>query len=184
MRTVYRNRPEVHEDCWPPVKKSQYINLALLENESMDFRNEFSRYTVRGSVDDIMKNKKKIAYSFIFENIIIGSRILLEGRPGSGKTTLMNKISRDWAQGVILNSLVSLLILVPLPGKSFRGREWNYCKLLRDTARVRWDVAIGLLSLHLAQDESSVRYRTSRCYASRVTKFIHINTTTTYTFHV
>ena len=114
MRTVYRNRPEVHEDCWPPVKKSQYINLALLENESMDFRNEFSRYTVRGSVDDIMKNKKKIAYSFIFENTIIGSRILLEGRPGSGKTTLMNKISRDWAQGVILNSLVSLLILVPL----------------------------------------------------------------------
>ena len=114
VRTVYRNRPEVHEDCWPPVKKSQYINLALLENESMDFRNEFSRYTVRGSVDDIMKNKNKITYSCIFENTIVGSRILFEGRPGSGKTTLMNKISRDWAQGVILNSLVSLLILVPL----------------------------------------------------------------------
>ena len=114
VRTVYRNRPEVHEDCWPPVKKSQYVNLALLENESIDFRNEFSRYTVRGSVDDIMKNKNKISYSCIFENAEVGSRLLLEGRPGSGKTTLMNKISRDWAQGVILNSLVSLLILVPL----------------------------------------------------------------------
>ena len=114
VRAVYCSRPEVHEDCWPPVKKSQYINLALTENESIDFRNDFSRYTVRGSVDDILKNKNKITYSDIFENTVVGSRILLEGRPGSGKTTLMNKISRDWAQRVILNSLVSLLILVPL----------------------------------------------------------------------
>ena len=114
VRDIYRRRPEVHADCWPPVKKSQYINLALIENESMDFGNDFSRYTVRGAVDDIMKNKNKITYSGIFENTVVGSRILLEGRPGSGKTTLMNKISRDWAQGVILNSLVSLLILIPL----------------------------------------------------------------------
>ena len=114
VRDIYRRRPEVHADCWPPVKKSQYINLALIENESMDFGNDFSRYTVRGAVDDIMKNKNKITYSGIFKNTVVGSRILLEGRPGSGKTTLMNKISRDWAQGVILNSLVSLLILVPL----------------------------------------------------------------------
>ena len=114
VKAIYLNRPEVREDCWPPVKKSQYINLALLENESMDFRNEFSRYTVRGSVDDIMKNKNEITYSCIFENMVVGSRLLLEGRPGSGKTTLMDKISRDWAKGVILNSLVSLLILVPL----------------------------------------------------------------------
>ena len=114
VRDIYCRRPEVHADCWPPVKKSQYINLALIENESMDFGNDFSRYTVRGAVDDIVKNKNKITYSGIFENTVVGSRILLEGRPGSGKTTLMNKISRDWAQEVILNSLVSLLILIPL----------------------------------------------------------------------
>ena len=114
VRTIYLNRPEVNADCWPPVKKSQYINLALIENEPVDLGNEFSRYTLRGSVDDIMRNKKQISYSCIFENMTFGARILLEGRPGSGKTTLMNKMSRDWAQGMILNSLVSLLILVPL----------------------------------------------------------------------
>ena len=43
VKAIYLNRPEVCEDCWPPVKKSQYINLALLVNESMDFRNEFSQ---------------------------------------------------------------------------------------------------------------------------------------------
>ena len=115
MRFVYRNRPEVREDCWPPVRKSHYINLALLENQPLDFGDEFSRHTVRGSVDDdIVKSKNRIDYSCIFENATSGSRILLEGRPGSGKTTLMNKVSRDWAQGKILNGLVSLLILVPL----------------------------------------------------------------------
>ena len=114
VRTIYSNRPVVNADCWPPVKKSHYINLALIENERMDLGNEFSCYTLRGSVDDIMRNKDQISYSCIFENMNVGARILLEGRPGSGKTTLMNKISRDWATGAILNSLVSLLILVPL----------------------------------------------------------------------
>ena len=114
MRSVYCNRPEVREDCWPPVRKSHYINLALLENEAMDFQNQFSRYTVRGSVDDIKKSKNEITYYCMFENARAGSRILLEGRPGSGKSTLMNKISRNWAQREILNDLVSLLILVPL----------------------------------------------------------------------
>ena len=114
VRSVYRNRPEVWEDCWPPVRKSHYINLALLENEAMDFQNQFSRYTVRGSVDDIIKSKNEITYYCMFENARAGSRILLEGRPGSGKSTLMNKISRNWAEREILNDLVSLLILVPL----------------------------------------------------------------------
>ena len=114
VRTVYCNRPEVREDCWPPVKKSHYINLALLENEAMDFQNQFSRYTVRGSMDDIIKSKNEITYSCMFKNARAGFRIVLEGRPGSGKSTLMNKISRDWAQREILNDLVSLLILVPL----------------------------------------------------------------------
>jgi len=114
VRAVYRNQPEVREDCWPPVKKTRYINLAMLENEPLDFRSDLARYTVRGSVDDIIKGKTEIRYSHIFENVSYGSRILLEGRPGSGKTTLMNKISRDWANGEILNDLVSVLILVRL----------------------------------------------------------------------
>ena len=114
VRAVYRNQPEVREDCWPPVKKTRYINLAMLENERLGFRSDLARYTVRGSVDDIIKGKTVVSYSHIFEKVTSGSRILLEGRPGSGKTTLMNKISRDWANGEILNELVSVLISVQL----------------------------------------------------------------------
>ena len=114
MRSVYCHQPEVREDCWPPVKRTRYINLAMLENEPFDYKSDLARYTVRGSVDNIIKGKTEITYLNIFENVKPGSRILLEGRPGSGKTTLMNKISRDWAKRVILSGLVSVLILVPL----------------------------------------------------------------------
>ncbi len=38
------------------------------------------------------------------------SLILFEGRPGSGKTTLMIKISRDWAKGELLQSKLVLLV--------------------------------------------------------------------------
>ena len=39
--------------------------------------------------------------------------ILLEGRPGCGKTTLMRKLSKDWGEGAIL-TFIKYLFLIPL----------------------------------------------------------------------
>ena len=39
--------------------------------------------------------------------------ILLEGRPGCGKTTLMRKLSKDWGEGSVL-TFVKYLFLIPL----------------------------------------------------------------------
>ena len=33
LAAYYRHQPEVPEDTWPPVKKTQYINLALIRIE-------------------------------------------------------------------------------------------------------------------------------------------------------
>ena len=61
-----------------------------------------------------MKGKREVDFSDVFlRQVAFGSRVLLEGRPGSGKSTLMNKISQDWAKGLIMNN-VELLLLVPL----------------------------------------------------------------------
>ena len=46
----------------------------------------------------------------MFEKIDPASLILLEGRPGSGKTTLMVKVSCDWARGIILYSKLVILV--------------------------------------------------------------------------
>ncbi|MCG8623021.1 MAG: hypothetical protein MJE68_13630, partial [Proteobacteria bacterium] len=58
LAAFYLRQPEVPEGTWPPVKKTQYINLALIRTEqAIDFNKEFLRQTIRGSIDDIMKDK-------------------------------------------------------------------------------------------------------------------------------
>ena len=113
LAAFYSHQPEVPEGTWPPVKKTQYINLALIRTEqAIDFNKEFLRQTIRGSVDDIMKDKDDVKYDEVFTEVEEGARLVFEGRPGCGKTTMMNKVSQDWANGKIFVS--SLLFLVHL----------------------------------------------------------------------
>ena len=113
LAAFYSNQPEVPEGTWPPVKKTQYINLALIRTEqAIDFNKEFLRQTIRGSVDDIMKDKDDIKYDEVFTEVQEGARLVFEGRPGCGKTTMMNKVSQDWAKWKIFS--LSLLFLVHL----------------------------------------------------------------------
>ena len=113
LAAFYSHQPEVPEGTWPPVKKTQYINLALIRTEqAIDFNKEFLRQTIHGSVDDIMKDKDDIKYDEVFTEVEEGARLVFEGRPGCGKTTMMNKVSQDWANGKIFAS--SLLFLVHL----------------------------------------------------------------------
>ena len=113
LAAFYSHQPEVPEGTWPPVKKTQYINLALIRTEqAIDFNKEFLRQTIRGSIDDIMKDKDDINYDEVFTEVEEGARLVFEGRPGCGKTTMMNKISQDWAKWRIFSS--SLLFLVHL----------------------------------------------------------------------
>ena len=62
------------------------------------------------SVDDIVGNKEELLYENIFKSESHQRFILIIGRPGSGKTTLMSKISIDWANKVISPSEILFLI--------------------------------------------------------------------------
>ena len=97
---------QVDDRAWPPVKATNFINLALIKDQTS------WRKTVQESVDEIVGDKATTSYKSIINDHCIGTFTLLEGRPGSGKTVLMNKISCDWAKGEILKS--SLLIFIPL----------------------------------------------------------------------
>ena len=105
LATFYKR--QVDDRAWPPVKTTNFINLALVKDQTS------WRKTVQDSVDEILSEKESTSYEGIFDGIkdLDHNFILLEGRPGSGKTTLMNKISRDWANGKILTS--ELVIFVP-----------------------------------------------------------------------
>ena len=97
---------QIDDQAWPPVKVTNFINLALIRDHTS------WRETVQGSMDEIIGKKESITYQRIFDNLGHLKFVLFQGRPGSGKTTLMTKISQDWANDLFLNS--TLLFLIPL----------------------------------------------------------------------
>ena len=112
----YCSQHEIPADSWPPQSSNNYINLALIKEDSIDEASEYARNTIQGNMDDVMTNKESVEYETVFTDFESVARLLIEGRPGSGKTTLVHKFSRDWATGGIFLRLdsVRLLFLVHL----------------------------------------------------------------------
>ena len=111
---MYLSQPEVPKDTWPPVSNNTYINLALIKPGAIDKAGEYAYNTIQGDVDDILKDKDRIEYEEVFSNLVSGTRLLIEGRPGSGKTTLVHKFSQDWASSKLKLKNIRLLFLVHL----------------------------------------------------------------------
>lgn len=99
---------------------TNFIDLKLMDD------NRGWRTTLKDSIDSSVKDQNSVSYAALtrdFEGrrrVRLRDRndskniklILFEGRTGSGKTTLMIKISRDWANGEFLRG--KLLIFVKL----------------------------------------------------------------------
>ena len=75
---------QVDDRAWPPVKSTNFVNLALIGNQTS------WRRTVQKSVDEIIGDKTTTSYKSMVGDDCIGKFTLLQGRPGSGKTVLMN----------------------------------------------------------------------------------------------
>ena len=114
----YSSQPEVPEDSWPPAGANTFINLALIKPGNIEKAGEYARNTIQGNMDDIMTDKESIEYDAVFTNLESTTRLLIEGRPGSGKTTLVHRFSKDWASGNPKLDLrnIELLFLVHLRG--------------------------------------------------------------------
>ncbi len=109
---VYLSKNEIpnSHDTWPPKVSKEFINLGLII--SPEDSKYSCDYSVRGDIDDIKAKKSKVKYEEVFR-VSSSELIMLEGRPGSGKTTLVHKIVKDWANGKILlgAQLVFLVVL-------------------------------------------------------------------------
>lgn len=63
-------------------------------------------------MDDVLQNKEKIDFVAIVAGITVGHVLFIEGRPGSGKTIFVYRISQHWA--ISSNGPIRLLLLVSL----------------------------------------------------------------------
>ena len=109
----YLSEAEVSEGDWPPVVSKNFINLALVKPSSAPSR---TNYSMPGNPDKELGKKEKIEYEQAFEAYGSSERMLVLGCPGSGKTTLVHKVVKDWVHGLVLKGaelvyLVSLRLL-------------------------------------------------------------------------
>ena len=118
---------EVPKDSWPPVGNSTFINLVLIKQSPIS---RCDYYTVRGDMDDILESKEVVEYEEVFREYRQGSLVLVEGRPGSGKTTLVHKVSRDWATGRKVLQGAKMVFLITLRLLNFSKKDHSLLEVL------------------------------------------------------
>ena len=118
---------EVPKDSWPPVGNSKFISLVLIKQKPMS-RHDY--YTIRGNVDDILESKEVVEYEEVFREYRERALVLVEGRPGSGKTTLVHKVTRDWSSGGNVLQGANLVFLITLRLLNFSGKDDKLTDLL------------------------------------------------------
>lgn len=116
-KDVYSIRPDIPSNdwLWPRLSGTRFVTLALITNQSVTRDDAFTHRSLRNSEDDIPRYKMEIAYNEVFPKVLSDSRfkILVSGRPGIGKTVLLSKVCKDWANEECLSNVVAL-IHVPL----------------------------------------------------------------------
>ena len=122
MRQHYKHQPIVATD-WPPrIGKDFFGRLVLLEKEAILTDKESAWHLLRGKVDKIIKlfDNQEIDFNRILQptESSVSLRILVDGPPGIGKTTLCHKLLNMWSNGALVHQQYDLVLYCPLRNRN------------------------------------------------------------------
>ena len=130
LKSLYKlktQRGSIEEDQWPPPvsERMKVCRLAMImakQVQRKNIENDFVRMTITGKVDDILQEKIPIELKDIFTKIEAGEqrKVLIEGAPGCGKSTLSLHICHQWAEGKLFQEY-RLVILVRLRERNVKN---------------------------------------------------------------
>ena len=118
MRQQYREQPIIPSD-WPPrVGQSFFGRLSLVEGQDSFAQKDSAWCLLRGNVDKIlaMTGHKEVTVEDIFQptDSSLSLRVVIDGPPGIGKTTICRKLLNMWSTGPFLQQRYDLVLYCPL----------------------------------------------------------------------
>ena len=96
---------------WPPPPAENIVKLAMIGDPKID--DKFIGDMTQGNVRSVLKTKTVIEPVDLFQRIESGGGkvILLEGAPGSGKSTMCWYICKQWGEGTLLQGFTHVLMI-------------------------------------------------------------------------
>ena len=137
----YKKLEAVPKDSWPPRRAESFVELALINRNSDKMQDYY--YSIRGDMDDVLKEKVSINYYKAFGRYESGALVLVEGRPGCGKTTLAHKVTRDWSVGEKVLVGAELVLLIPLRILNINQKDSDIYELIEYIYKTVNDTSIG-----------------------------------------
>ena len=118
MKQHYKHQPIVAED-WPPrIGKDFFGRLALVEKQDSSTQAESAWHMLRGLVDKTVKltENKEINLEDVLQptDSSLSLRVVIDGPPGIGKTTLCRKLLNMWSNGTLVHQQYDLVLYCPL----------------------------------------------------------------------
>ena len=178
MKGQYKHQPIVATD-WPPRVGGDFFGqLALVEKQDNITKTDSSWYLLRGQVDEIVKmtEHKEISVEDILKPTDSSEslRVVIDGPPGIGKTTLCRKLLKMWSNGT-LHQQYDLVLYCPLRNSKIATAttltDLFVCQTDEVPVVAEWFMkrprnGEGLLIIFDGWDELSKKHRQSSLVAS------------------